>query len=207
MTDANADLEPSLRQHVTVLPLRKFTPAISDRPSKPPSHDHSLSDSGYFVSPPLDKKSSPSFSSSPPDLFSSLLFPPRPSLTQPPSTASLKPLHQNSRFPGDLYTPMYTRNEGPLRERWCGFCRPGRWLVLKNSAFWYDKCFGHGICAPTGAKFEKPQETRPTHGKGGDVDGWEGRCGTCGEWIVLAGGKRSGVPWFRHAYKVKTRPT
>ena len=34
------------------------------------------------------------------------------------------------------------------------------------------------------------------------ADGWEGLCGTCEVWVTLGGGKRGGVPWFRHAYKV-----
>lgn len=194
LTDKNADVEPSIRQHSMVHPLCNPTSASSNRPFMPPDHDNSPSNPRSL--------GSPSISTYPPDLFSDLLFPPPSPPIQSPNITPLKFRHQNPRFPGDLYTPIYTRNDGPLREGWCGFCRPGRWLVLKKSAFWYDKCFGHGICAATGARFEEPETTRPTHGRGEDVEGWEGRCGTCGEWIVLTGGKRSGVPWFRHAYKV-----
>lgn len=44
---------------------------------------------------------------------------------------------------------------------------------------------------------------RDLEGKGsGQGDGWEGLCGTCRLWIPLGGGRRGGVPWFRHAYKV-----
>ena len=40
-------------------------------------------------------------------------------------------------------------------------------------------------------------------GKGAEQGGgWEGLCGTCRVWVTLGGGKRGGVPWFRHAYKV-----
>jgi len=194
LTDTKDDFTPFLGQYVTG--------ATSDRPLTPPNKAYSPSDPHSLESPSLDRTSSPPFSSGPPDLFSDLLVPPLSPPTQPPNIAALKPRHQNPRFPSDLYTPIYTRKDGPLREGWCGFCRPGRWLVLKNSAFWYDKCFGHGICATTGATFEEPEEERPTRGKGGDLGGWEGRCGTCGEWVMLVGGKRSGVPWFRHAYKV-----
>ena len=107
----------------------------------------------------------------------------------------------------------YIRNHGIEREGWCGICRPGRWLVLKNSAFWYDKSFMHGISAASGTRFEEPVEVKRAIGKAdregevkgvGQGDGWEGLCGTCGIWITLGGGRRRGVPWFRHAYKVRT---
>lgn len=142
---------------------------------------------------------------SPPDLFVHLNITPLiPSLSE-------KFRHQSLRFPADLYTPAYVRNHGIEREGWCGICRPGRWLVLKNSAFWYDKSFKHGISAASGTRFKEPAEVRRATGKvdgegGGDGaepgDGWEGLCGNCGVWVTLGGGKRGGVPWFRHAYKV-----
>ena len=141
----------------------------------------------------------------PPDLFASLNVDP---LTPPTSE---KVRHRSLRFSTDLYTPAYVRNHGIEREGWCGICRPGRWLVLKNSAYWYDKSFKHGISAASGARFQEPAEVRRTtekvhgegEGKGAEQgDGWEGLCGTCGVWITLGGGRRGGVPWFRHAYKV-----
>lgn len=73
--------------------------------------------------------------STPPNLFASLALRP----TSPPPSPSNRP--QDLRFPGDLYTPTFIRKHGPKREGWCGLCQPGRWLVLKNSAFWYDKSF------------------------------------------------------------------
>ena len=142
---------------------------------------------------------------SPPDLFAHLNITP---LIPPLSEDSR---HQSLRFPADLYTPAYVRNHGIGREGWCGICRPGRWLVLKNSAFWYDKSFKHGISAASGTRFKEPAEVRRMTGKvdgeGGvngvePGDGWEGLCGTCELWVPLGGGKRGGVPWFRHAYKV-----
>ena len=120
-----------------------------------------------------------------PDLFASLNVPPLP---PPPSDESR---HQLLRFPTDLYTPQFVRNHGIEREGWCGLCRPGRWLVLKNSAFWYDKIFMHGISAASGTRFETPVGMRKTagkvHGEGegkgvGAGDGWDGLCGTCGVW-------------------------
>ena len=83
--------------------------------------------------------------------------------------------------------------------------------MLKNSAYWYDKSFKHGISAASGTRFQEAAEMRRTtekvngegEGKGAEQgDGWEGLCGTCGVWIKLGGGRRGGVPWFRHAFKV-----
>jgi len=74
--------------------------------------------------------------------------------------------------------------------------------VLKNSAFWYDKSFTHGISAATGAAFESPRETRRMKS---NPDVWEGLCHSCGEWIALISSKKKGTTWFRHAYKVNNR--
>ena len=70
---------------------------------------------------------------------------------------------------------------------------------MKNSAFWYDKSFTHGISAATGNPFQEPQETRRMDG---NPDVWEGLCGSCNEWIALVSSKKKGTTWFRHAYKV-----
>ena len=107
------------------------------------------------------------------------------------------PRSQELRFDGDLYTPKYVRGHGNKREGWCGIC--SRWLVLKNSAFWYDKSFSHGISAATGSAFEAPRETRRMKS---NPDVWEGFCGSCGEWVALISSKKKGTTWFRHAYKV-----
>jgi hypothetical protein len=139
--------------------------------------------------------------SDPPDLYSSLheeaLNPPESDMN--PSDPDLIPHEQDLRFVGDLYTPRWVRGHGNKREGWCGLCKPGRWLVLKNSAFWYDKSFTHGVSAATGAAFQGPQDTRRTEG---NPDVWEGLCGSCGEWIALVSNKKKGTTWFRHAYKV-----
>ena len=141
---------------------------------------------------PHDNTSAPSLSAS---LHEFSLTPPPPS---PNGLPSLKPLQQCPRFPGDLYTPTFIRKEGKAREGWCGLCRPGRWLVLKNSAFWYDKSFVHGISAASGQAWDGPSQTR--FGRKAEV--WEGLCGTCGQWVILTASKSGGVSWFRHAYKV-----
>lgn len=139
--------------------------------------------------------------SDPPDLYASLheeQIPPPPE-DMNPSDPDLVPHEQELRFDGDLYTPRWVRGHGNKREGWCGICKPGRWLVLKNSAFWYDKSFTHGISAATGNPFQEPQETRRMDG---NPDVWEGLCGSCNEWIALVSSKKKGTTWFRHAYKV-----
>lgn len=140
-------------------------------------------------------------SSEPPNLFGPLNDTP---LSPPPEDFNCEneddiPRIQDLRFEGDLYTPKYVRGHGNKREGWCGICKPGRWLVLKNSAFWYDKSFTHGISAATGAAFESPREIRRMKS---NPDVWEGLCHSCGEWIALISSKKKGTTWFRHAYKV-----
>ncbi|KAF2802944.1 uncharacterized protein BDZ99DRAFT_400611, partial [Mytilinidion resinicola] len=143
--------------------------------------------------------------SDPPDLYSSLRGDPSnpPEADMHPSDVDLTPHEQNLRFGGDLYTPRWVRVRGNKREGWCGLCKPGRWLALKNSAFWYDKSFAHGVSAATGAAFQGPQETRRTEG---NLDVWKGLCGKCGEWIALVNTKKKGTAWFRHVYKCHTHP-
>lgn len=139
-------------------------------------------------------------STKPPDLFGPLSErPSSPPLEDFECEESMIPRIQDLRFEGDMYTPRYVRGHGNKREGWCGTCKPGRWLVLKNSAFWYDKSFSHGISAATGSPFEGPRESRRMKG---NPDVWEGLCGSCGEWIALISSKKKGTTWFRHAYKV-----
>lgn len=139
--------------------------------------------------------------SDPPDLFAALheeQIPP-PEQDMNPSDPDLTPYEQELRFDGDMYTPRWVRGHGNKREGWCGICKPGRWLVLKNSAFWYDKSFTHGISAATGSPFQEPLETRRMDG---NPDVWEGMCGSCNDWVALVSSKKKGTTWFRHAYKV-----
>jgi hypothetical protein len=116
-----------------------------------------------------------------------------------PEDPDMIPCEQELRFEGDLYTPRWVRGHGNKREGWCGICKPGRWLVLKNSAFWYDKSFSHGISAATGSSFQEPQQKRRMDG---NPNVWEGLCGSCEQWIALVSSKKKGTTWFRHAYKV-----
>ena len=120
-----------------------------------------------------------------------------------PEDPDMEPQEQQVRCEGDLYTPRFVRGHGNKREGYCGLCKPGRWLVLKNSAFWYDKSFTHGISAATGQPFDGPKESRRMNG---NPDVWEGLCGTCDEWIALISNKKKGTTWFRHAYKVSKVP-
>lgn len=134
--------------------------------------------------------------SDPPDLFGALLeeqvSPAEEDMNH--SDPKMTPFGQDLRFKGDFYTPKWVRGQGNSREGWCGICKPGRWLVLKNSAFWYHKLFIHGVRA-RGLPFEGPSHKRY------EMDDWEGYCTTCNDWIPL-GSKERGVTWFRHAYKV-----
>ncbi|KAL3428355.1 hypothetical protein PVAG01_01864 [Phlyctema vagabunda] len=143
--------------------------------------------------------------SDPPDLYASLheeQIPPPPE-DMNPSDPDMIPHEQELRFENDLYTPRWVRGHGNKREGWCGICKPGRWLVLKNSAFWYDKSFTHGISAATGSPFQEPNETRRMDG---NPDVWEGLCGSCNDWVALVSSKKKGTTWFRHAYKCHTHP-
>lgn len=139
--------------------------------------------------------------SDPPDLYASLMEDqvPPPQEDMNPLDPDLKPHEQDLRFEGDLYTPRWVRGHGNKREGWCGICKPGRWLVLKNSAFWYDKSFTHGISAATGQRFVEPKSVRRMEG---NPDVWEGLCHSCSEWVALVSNKKKGTTWFRHAYKV-----
>ncbi|ATY64170.1 conserved fungal [Cordyceps militaris] len=138
--------------------------------------------------------------SAPPDLYPALHQEPAPPPAEDmnPSDPDLVPYEQELRFDGDMYTPKWVRGHGNKREGWCGICKPGRWLVLKNSAYWYDKSFTHGISAATGAPFQEPLDKRRMDG---NPDVWEGLCGSCNKWIALVSSKKKGTTWFRHAYK------
>ena len=49
------------------------------------------------------------------------------------------PRQQKLKGPDDLYTPRWVRYQGAQKEGLCDMCEPGKWLQLKNSAFWYFK--------------------------------------------------------------------
>ena len=47
-----------------------------------------------------------------------------------------RPRRQKLRYVGDKYTPQWVRYNGQAKEGLCDTCQPGKWLQLKNSAFW-----------------------------------------------------------------------
>lgn len=185
----------------TQLPSHAFHPEAHQFENPPPLLSHGLFRMLQSNADPHSLHSHYTDLSDPPDLYASLheeQLPPPPE-DMNPTDQDLVPHEQELRFEGDLYTPKWVRGHGNKREGWCGICKPGRWLVLKNSAFWYDKSFTHGISAATGNPFQEPQETRRMDG---NPDVWEGLCGSCNEWIALVSSKKKGTTWFRHAYKV-----
>ncbi|KAI8331779.1 hypothetical protein BC941DRAFT_438454 [Chlamydoabsidia padenii] len=108
-----------------------------------------------------------------------------------------RPRRQKTRFDGDLYTPKWVRFNGQAKEGLCDTCQPGRWLQLKNSAYWYHKQFFHGISSVSGLEFVPPAETRWV-----DQDLVEGLCHQCRHWVAVSNVKRkNSVLWFRHAHK------
>lgn len=186
----------------TQLPSQAFHPEPRHFENPPPLLSHGLFRMLQSNADPHSLHAHYTDLSDPPDLYASLQeeqIPPPPE-DMNPSDPDLIPHEQELRFEGDLYTPKWVRGHGNKREGWCGICKPGRWLVLKNSAFWYDKSFTHGISAATGNPFQEPQETRRMDG---NPDVWEGLCGSCNDWIALVSSKKKGTTWFRHAYKVR----
>lgn len=112
------------------------------------------------------------------------------------------PRKQDVRFDGDLYTPMWVRKKGDVKEGWCDLCPEPRWLILKNSAYWYDKNFAHGICPLTGKRYARPERCQRIKG---NEEMSEGLCSVCQQWIQITtrrGG--GGTSWFRHANRCHT---
>ncbi|KAI9287046.1 hypothetical protein BC943DRAFT_275451 [Umbelopsis sp. AD052] len=110
-----------------------------------------------------------------------------------------RPRKQRIRYPGDSYTPKWVRYLGQAKEGYCDSCQPGKWLQLKNSAYWYHKQFFHGISSVSGRQFMEPIDQR-----WGDQDAIEGLCHQCRNWISICTAKRkNSVLWYRHAHKVR----
>ncbi|CAO3677230.1 unnamed protein product [Umbelopsis ramanniana] len=108
-----------------------------------------------------------------------------------------RPRKQRIRYPGDSYTPKWVRYLGQAKEGYCDSCQPGKWLQLKNSAYWYHKQFFHGISSVSGRQFMEPIDQR-----WGDQDAIEGLCHQCRNWISICTAKRkNSVLWYRHAHK------
>ncbi|KAG2203470.1 hypothetical protein INT47_008197 [Mucor saturninus] len=113
------------------------------------------------------------------------------------SDPEARPRKQKLRFTGDKYTPQWVRYNGQSKEGLCDTCKPGKWLQLKNSAYWYHKQFFHGISSVSGKEFVQPLETRWV-----DQDLVEGLCHQCHQWVAVSNVKRkNSVLWYRHAHK------
>ncbi|OZJ06684.1 hypothetical protein BZG36_00387 [Bifiguratus adelaidae] len=109
-----------------------------------------------------------------------------------------KPRRQRLRYSGDRYTPQWVRYSGQAKEGFCDTCKPGKWLQLKNSAYWYHKQFLHGISSVSGKEFLAPLDSRWA-----DQDIMEGLCHQCHQWVPISNAKRrNSVLWYRHAHKV-----
>jgi Domain of unknown function (DUF4451) len=186
-------------------PSSRMSSSVDSNKINPPSSSSPLPKTSYLKPSTITDLGNQDFSyhtelPGPPDLLGPLqeeqIAPPPQDMN--PDDPDLIPRQQELRFKDDLYTPRWVRGRGCKREGWCGICRPGRWLVLKNSAFWYDRSFTHGVSA-VGHAFEEPQAMRKSEN---NPEIWEGLCGHCKEWVALVSSKKKGTIWFRHAYKV-----
>ncbi|KAI8365224.1 uncharacterized protein BYT42DRAFT_589230 [Radiomyces spectabilis] len=140
-------------------------------------------------------------------LSSSLLQPPKRTKSCSPcredqtEKADAVPRRQKLRYEGDNYTPKWVRYTGHRKEGYCDSCEPGgKWLQLKNSAYWYHKQFFHGISSVSGKPFLDPIDQRV----GPQQDTIEGLCHQCRQYVLICNGRRknNNVLWYRHAHKV-----
>ncbi|KAI8146417.1 hypothetical protein BJV82DRAFT_416221 [Fennellomyces sp. T-0311] len=106
------------------------------------------------------------------------------------------PRLQKPRYKQDEYNPKWVRYSGHLKEGYCDTC--GRWLQLKNSAYWYHKQFYHGISSVSGQRFLEPLQQRLS-----DEGVIEGLCHQCGYFVPICNGKRqkNSLLWYKHAHK------
>ena len=120
--------------------------------------------------------------------------------SMPSSQEDCIPRQQQPRFKDDQYSPKWVRYSGQLKEGYCDTCPEGRWLQLKNSAYWYHKQFYHGISSVTGRPFAEPLEQRV--GPDGVL---QGLCHQCICFVPICNGKkrRNSLLWYKHAHKVR----
>ncbi|GAA5884040.1 hypothetical protein JCM6882_002112 [Rhodosporidiobolus microsporus] len=137
--------------------------------------------------------------------------PPQADFDSPPPGG--EPVEQKLRFEEDQYTPAWVRFEKTKKEGWCALCPgDGKWLQLKNSAYWYHRQFIHGVSSSSGHYFLPPLELRK-EGENGRVIGL---CHGCAEWHPYqssgknnnssgrVGNDRPPSQWFHHAHKCHT---
>ncbi|CDS03100.1 hypothetical protein LRAMOSA00502 [Lichtheimia ramosa] len=108
------------------------------------------------------------------------------------------PRRQKPRYKDDEYSPKWVRYSGHLKEGYCDTCVEGRWLQLKNSAYWYHKQFYHGISSVSGKHFAEPLEQRL------NAEGViEGLCHQCETYVPICNSKRrrNNILWYKHAHK------
>lgn len=117
-----------------------------------------------------------------------------------PTDSDMMPCQTHLKNPDHLYMPLWIRGSGKEREGWCGACRPGVWLSLKKSTYWYHKHFVHGVTV-SGERFSQPLDIRPAS----NSRATEGLCRTYEKWINLGRGRRRGtgtltksVPYITH---------
>lgn len=120
--------------------------------------------------------------------------------SMPSSQDDCIPRQQQLRFKDDQYSPKWVRYSGQLKEGYCDTCPEGRWLQLKNSAYWYHKQFYHGISSVTGRPFAEPLEQRV--GPDGVL---QGLCHQCICFVPICNGRkrRNSLLWYKHAHKVR----
>ncbi|ODV90393.1 hypothetical protein CANCADRAFT_106048 [Tortispora caseinolytica NRRL Y-17796] len=110
---------------------------------------------------------------------------------------SMIPIPQDLRGPDDKYGPLWVRGKGDRKEGWCDMC--GKWLCVKNSAYWYDRNFHHGVSPFTRRYHYDPIRTKTVSSTDDSLLGY---CGYCNSWCAISKrGDDKCTSWFRHADK------
>eukprot|EP00835_Amoeboradix_gromovi_P006051 NODE_647_length_5572_cov_0.361593.p2 type:complete len:223 gc:universal NODE_647_length_5572_cov_0.361593:1376-708(-) len=109
----------------------------------------------------------------------------------------LKGLGQSKKSNRDLYTPIYTRGKGKIKEGLCRICKDPSWFKIKISQYWYHSNITHGISSATGRPYNSPIEQKKISGKS------FGRCHICSAWIQVVHNQKfsEGILWNKHVQK------